>query len=47
VNVFPIDSLDALPRAIEALGEVVERVHAAPVPDRSDLVATAAPRNRG
>ena len=30
VNVFPTDSLDALPRAIEALGEVVDLVHAAP-----------------
>lgn len=30
VNVFPVDSLDALPRAIEALAEVVELVHAAP-----------------
>jgi alkanesulfonate monooxygenase SsuD/methylene tetrahydromethanopterin reductase-like flavin-dependent oxidoreductase (luciferase family) len=29
VNVFPIDSLDALPRAIEALSEVVELLHAA------------------
>lgn len=27
VNVFPVDSLDALPRAIEALAGVVERVH--------------------
>lgn len=27
VNVFPIDSLDALPRAIEALSGVVERLH--------------------
>lgn len=29
VNLFPIDSVDALPRAIEALADVVERVHAA------------------
>ena len=34
VNVFPIDSLDALPRAIEALGEVVELLHAGPEDER-------------
>ena len=34
VNVFPIDSLDALPRAIETLGDVVELLHAAPARDR-------------
>lgn len=41
VNVFPVDSLDALPRAIEALGEVVELLHAAPARDRPALAAPA------
>ncbi|MBW3612367.1 MAG: LLM class flavin-dependent oxidoreductase [Chloroflexi bacterium] len=44
VNVFPVDSLDALPRAIEALGEVVELLHAAP--DREPGV-TAEPVAQG
>lgn len=46
VNVFPVDSLDALPRAIEALGEVVELLHAAPARDRPALAAPAQGRNR-
>lgn len=39
VNVYPLDSLDALPRAIEALGDVVELLHAAPARDRPVLPA--------
>ena len=41
VNVFPLDSLDALPRAIEALAEVVELVHAADSAERRPFVAAA------
>jgi alkanesulfonate monooxygenase SsuD/methylene tetrahydromethanopterin reductase-like flavin-dependent oxidoreductase (luciferase family) len=39
LNVFPIDTLDGLPRAIEALGDVVELVHAADATERQELVA--------
>ena len=41
VNVFPLDSLDALPRAIEALASVVELVHAADPAARRASVAAA------
>jgi alkanesulfonate monooxygenase SsuD/methylene tetrahydromethanopterin reductase-like flavin-dependent oxidoreductase (luciferase family) len=41
VNVFPVDSLDALPRAIEALAGVVELVHAADPAGRRPSAAAA------
>ncbi|MGI8658024.1 MAG: LLM class flavin-dependent oxidoreductase [Candidatus Limnocylindria bacterium] len=41
VNVYPLDSLEALPRAIEALAGVVELVHAADSAARRPSAATA------